>query len=327
MFLLEPSVFGWDLLLAIAMTAPAAVALLCHFWIKQHPKSRWYSRWPLRFIALICAVACLCVAYGSFIEPQIIVVSRYSVPFPTQKSLKIALLSDIHVGPYKNAAFVRRLVDETNAQLPDLVLIAGDLVADEESDLSQLAPLQALSAPLGVFAVTGNHDAGKFMALDMATPLARQDRSDAVSETLESLGLRVLRNESTTVRLGDTSIAIAGVDDIWSNHSSLDKALAGIPAERPLILLAHQPDVILDTLSARADLIAAGHTHGGQIRLPWFGPLGPIPSRIGREYDQGIFTVGNNTELAISRGAGESLLRSRFFAWPQVMLLQTTPRP
>lgn len=327
MFLLEPSVFGWDLLLVIAMTAPAAVALLCHFWIRQHPKSRWWSRLPLRLIGLVCALGTLCVAYGSFIEPQIIVVSRYQVPFPTQKPLKIALLSDLHVGPYKGAAFVRRLVDETNAQLPDMVLIAGDLIADETSDLSGLAPLQALSAPLGVFAVTGNHDAGRFMQLDMVTPLARSDRSDAVSETLESLGLRVLRNENVTVRLGDESISIAGVDDIWSGHSSLDRALAGVPAERPLILLAHQPDVILDTLSTRADLVATGHTHGGQIRLPWYGAFGPMPSRIGRQYDQGVFTVGNDTELAISRGAGESILRSRFFAWPEVMLLQTTPRP
>ncbi len=326
MFLLEPSVFGWDLVLLIAMAAPAAVSLLCHLWIKQHPKSRWWSRLPLRMLGAVCLLSCMAVAYGSFIEPQIIIVTRQSVPFPTAKPLKIALLADIHVGPYKDAAFVRRLVDTTNDQLPDIILIAGDLTFSEESDLSDLAPLQALSAPLGVFAVTGNHDAGRYLQLDMATPVTRQDRSDAVSETLESLGIRVLRNEHTTVRLGDTSIAIAGVDDIWSGHSNLDQALTGVPADRPLILLAHQPDILLDTLSTRAHLVTVGHTHGGQIRLPWYGPIGPVPGRLGRKYDQGVFAVGNRTQLAVTRGAGESLLRSRFFAWPEVMLLETTPR-
>lgn len=326
MFLLTPSVFGWDLLLLTAMTTSFALAVLCFARLRTHKRWRWWAKLPFRLMGGVLALACLAVMYGTFIEPQMIVVSQYEVPFPSSTPLKIALISDLHVGPYKDAAFVRRLVDETNDELPDLILIAGDFLFDEQSPLTDLAPLADLSAPLGVFAVSGNHDVGRFLQIDLATPLKRGDRSDDLTRALESLGIQVLRNENVTVRSGSMRIAIAGVDDIWSDHSNLDQAIAGVPETIPLILLAHQPDIALDTLSTRADLIVAGHTHGGQLRLPWYGSLAPIPSKMGRKYDQGVFTIGNTTTLAITRGAGESLLRTRLFAWPQVMILRTVPR-
>ncbi len=326
MFLLSPSVFGWDLLLLIVMTVTAAFAVLCCARLRTHTHWKWWQKFPFRIAGVLSALACTAVFYGSFIEPQLIVVNRFEVPFPSPTPLKIALLSDIHVGPYKDAAFVQRVVDEANSQLPDLVLIAGDFLFDENTPLTALSPLANLSAPLGVFAVSGNHDVGRFLQMDFVTPIARQDRSEGLSSALESLGIRVLRNENATIRQGSTRIAVAGVDDIWSNHSNLDDALKGVSAETPLILLAHQPDIALDTLSTRADLIVSGHTHGGQIRLPWYGALAPIPSKMGRKYDQGIFSVGNETTLAITRGLGETLLRSRFFAWPQIMMLETVPR-
>lgn len=161
MFLLTPSVFGWDLLLLVALTASAAVAIFCHCWIRLHRGRRWYVKVPVRLLGLLGSIGFVAIAYGSFVEPQLIVVNRFTVAFPSPTPLKIAVLSDIHVGPYKDAAFVRRLVDETNAQLPDIVLLAGDFLFDEASDLAGLAPLGNLSAPLGVFAVTGNHDAGR----------------------------------------------------------------------------------------------------------------------------------------------------------------------
>lgn len=326
MFLLTPSVFGWDLLLLIVITITAAFAMLCCARLRTHRHWKWWQKFPFRLAGAFSALACAAVLYGSFIEPQIIVVNRFDVPFPSPTPLKIAVLSDIHVGPYKNTAFVQRLVDETNSQLPDIVLIAGDFLFDQDALLSFLSPLAGLSAPLGVFAVSGNHDVGRFMQIDFATPIARKDRSEALTAALESLGIHVLRNENVTVRQGMTRITIAGVDDIWSDHSDLDRALSGAANDLPLILLAHQPDVALDTLSTRADLIVAGHTHGGQLRLPWYGPLGPTPTKMGRRYDQGIFPVGNETTLAITRGLGESLLRARFFAWPQIMILETVPR-
>jgi len=247
------------------------------------------------------------------------------VGMPVRQPLKIVVLSDFHVGPFKGERFVRRIVQRANALLPDIVLIAGDYTYDDRSDLSALEPLRDLRASLGVYAVLGNHDAGFYLSL-RGEPFHQRDMSDELSRALTDMEITVLRNEHVLRYVGNDNLAIAGIDDVWMEGSSVEQSLEGIPEHTPTMLLAHSPDVVLDPQSGRADLIVVGHTHGGQVRLPWWGAVPMLPTRIGKQYDQGLFAVDDDTTMAVTRGLGETLVRARLLAWPEILLIEGKPR-
>jgi predicted MPP superfamily phosphohydrolase len=321
MFLLEPSVRPWDL--AILLLLETSFCTMLASLIVRHmlPRARRAARGLLLILALAGCLAFLTVLYGSFVEPHLLVVTRHDVAFPAR--LRVAVVSDLHVGPYKGKPYVERVVAKTNAEKPDIILLAGDFVFTESASRSlvdDLDPLRDLHAPLGVFAVLGNHDLGH-------TDGDAVDRSKTIIAALESFGVRVLRDTHATVTLADgTRVALAGVNDpVGGQMYHVSRALRGIPTATPVILASHSPDVILNPDSRRAQLIVAGHTHGGQIRLPFLGPLTRIPDRLGNRYDQGVFPIGTGSLLAITRGAGESSVRARLFAWPEVMVLGLRP--
>jgi predicted MPP superfamily phosphohydrolase len=318
MFLFEPTGRLWDLAILLLLETSFCVALCCLLVRRLLPKARRRTRGLFLCLEWAGIAAFLVVFYGSFIEPHILVVTRHQAAFPAQ--LTVAVISDLHVGPYKGASFVKRVVSQTDALHPDLILLAGDFVFTESANrslMSDLEPLRALHAPLGVFAVLGNHDLGHTEGDEI-------DRSRSIEQALLSMDVHILRNTHETLTLPDgTRVALAGVDDpVGSQMYRTSRALSGIPAAMPVILLSHSPDVALDPASRRAQLIVAGHTHGGQIRLPFLGPILPIPDRLGNAYDQGIFRIGTGSLLAITRGAGESSVRARLLAWPEVMLLK-----
>ncbi len=325
MFLLSPIIFPWDLAILLMMAGGLCISIMCIVWLKRNSFATLSHKFFVGLLGTVGTLGLIIVFYGSFIEPQIIVVTHHTVHFPIDESLKIAVIADTHVGPYKNAAFLERAVRTINAQLPDLVIMPGDFLYDENTDITALAPLAKLRAPLGVFAVIGNHDAGHFLSVlvNHHVPYEERDRSDEVEAYLEQLGITVLRNESYILNLAHGKMAVAGTDDVWSASHSLSGALMDVPDDMPLILASHNPDIILNTDSHRAELIISGHTHGGQIRLPFIGPVPPMPDRLGRAYDQGLFFVDTDTTLAITRGIGETLARARLLAWPEVMVLET----
>lgn len=276
----------------------------------------------LRLFSLAGAVFSLFLFYVRFIEPFWIAVTRYRVRFPVA-GLRIAVIGDFHVGPHKKDRFVRKAVQRTNRMKPDLVLLVGDFLYDEHADVEHLEPLRHLHARLGVFAVTGNHDSGSHHVPRGSHYRSPLDRTDDLDAYLATLGIRFLRNASVTVGHGDEAIVIAGVDDLWMESSDLRKALAGVKKGDACLLLSHQPDVILDPASHRADLIVSGHTHGGQMRLPWWGSLSHMPQRLNKNFDRGIFAVGKGTVLAITHGIGETFVPLRLFARPEIMVLET----
>jgi predicted MPP superfamily phosphohydrolase len=244
-----------------------------------------------------------------------------------KQPLKIAIISDLHIGPYVQGSFVSKIVRTINDITPDIVLIAGDFVQLDEVDadtLTALQPLRDLHATLGTFAVFGNHDHGVYRSF-FGLHHAKEDPSELIGDFIERLGITMLTNTSITIPLSDSgSLTIAGIDDAWSGNADLLAALKGKKTGTPVILLSHNPDVISDPLSEEANLIVSGHTHGGQIRLPWIGPVPPLPTRIGRSFDEGIFPLGFGRSLAITRGIGELGPRARLFAPPEVMVLRTS---
>jgi predicted MPP superfamily phosphohydrolase len=177
----------------------------------------------------------------------------------TLSGYKIVQLTDIHVGPTIGREFIEQIVRKTNAASPDLIVITGDLVDGTVEQLGALVePLRQLRAPDGVFFVTGNHE--------------YYSGADEWIAHLETLGIRVLRNEHLRLRDGgEGGLDLAGVDD-WTakqmlpHHGpDLPKALAGRDEARALVLLAHQPKAIVEAAQRGVDLVLSGHTHGGQL--------------------------------------------------------------
>ena len=170
--------------------------------------------------------------------------------------------------------------------------------------------LGRLKAPLGVFAVLGNHDfwSGQEVALKIV-------------HGLEGLGVQVLRNEAIPLQREGQRLYIVGVDDYWEASYSLSESLQGVPKDAFKMLLSHNPDVNedIEKLSERIDLIISGHTHGGQIVLPMWGAT-YIPSPFGQKYLTGLVKEGNR-QTYISSGLGLFLVPVRINCPPDVSLL------
>jgi len=332
MFLLHPATFLWDLATLVLLAVSLCGAIGCNVWLKRQQKGEgvlkmlhgYTQRLCVTVIGAMCALGFLTVIYGSFIEPNILLVNRFPIELPVSEPMRIAVVSDIHVGPYKDEQFVERIVEKVNGTFPDLILLPGDFVLTKE-DMEMLEPLRNLRAPLGIFAVLGNHDVGQHLTLFSYEHYTVPEASEDIVLYLEELGIRVLRNEHESLPVTDRRISVAGIDDIWSPTADLPTTISDIPENHSVILVSHNPSVILTPESSRADLIVSGHTHGGQIRLPLIGALFHLPTDIDQDIDQGIFRVNQKTLMAVTRGAGESSPRARLLAWPEVMILDVSP--
>jgi uncharacterized protein len=201
---------------------------------------------------------------------------------------RIALISDVHIGPTIGRAFLEEVVRRVNSLEPDLIAIAGDLVDGRVADLGDLVlPLKELRAKDGVFFITGNHE--------------YYSGVDEWLAFLPTLGLRVLKNERVAIR-GEAGFDLAGVEDLsahgFEGHAAdLPRALEGRDTSRALVLLAHQPKAILEAEPLGVDLQLSGHTHGGQL-FPWKYAVG-----LDQPYVVGLHRHGNAT-VYVSCGTG-----------------------
>ena len=226
----------------------------------------------------------------------------------------IALLSDFHYDPVFSMHPIRSAVEMVNKLGPDLVALAGDFITSpmfgkSASGAAAAEPcaqlLQPLRAPHGVWAVLGNHD-------EDADP-------PRVINALGAVEIRVLRNEAIPIeRDGDRSW-LAGIKDVLVKRGAdLPSVLRAIPSGEPVVLLAHEPDYADYVARYPVDLQLSGHSHGGQIRLPWLQPLYLPP--LARKYYQGMYKVRNLT-LYTSRGLGTIRLPIRLNCAPEVTLI------
>ena len=259
------------------------------------------------FCALL-ALAWVTVFYGSFIEPKLLRTKSYatSIGSGSGRTLSIAVVSDLHLGIYRHADWTERVVNAVNSMKPDVVILAGDLVSTA-AGMEALAPLRGLSAPYGSFAVLGNWDY-RVGAVD-------------VRNRIESYGVEVLTDESVDLQVAGPDIRLIGLDDFRYGKPNWDKAVAGIPTDALTIVAVHNPDFAPEAEVRDIDLVLAGHTHCGQVRLPVVGAVPRLPTHIGRRFDCGVFDYGP-TRLFITPGAGESGPRARLFNPPEVSLLK-----
>ncbi len=229
------------------------------------------------------------------------------------EGVRIAFVSDIHRGPFYSKAQVGRLVDRVNALQADLILLGGDYVYTgtkyEASCFSQLARLHA---PLGVYAVLGNHDYGR---PDSAFP----GPGNAIAAAADS-GIPLLRNQGVWIEREGRRIRLGGVADYKASTSDFGPALEGTKNSDFVLLLSHHPDLSEDLPEGRVDLVLSGHTHGGQITL-FGGPALHVPSDYGQKYRSGIVENGVTTVIVSNGIATSSPLPIRLYAPGQIVVV------
>jgi len=290
-------------------------------------RRRRLARWGLGALGVSAAA----LAYATQLEPTWLEVKRRALALPRLPSaldgLRVAHMSDFHVSRIVGRDYLAACVAAAMAEQPDLVLLTGDYVTRQRRYVVNVTEVLApLAAPLGVYAVLGNHD----------TVVG----ADAVAAAVEAAGARLLRNRHERVAVNGTAFYLAGIDcphheqyrladrrrSDWAKlyRRYLDSALRGIPADSFRILLAHTPDVIRDAARLGVDLMLSGHTHGGQVRFPFLGAT-VVPSRYGHRYAAGEFRVDGAT-LYVSRGLGTVRFSLRFLCRPELAILTLRQR-
>jgi len=260
-------------------------------------------------LALVLALAGWC--YLNILADPIVRRATIAMPgWPAgARPLRVALVSDVHVqGPDMPPERVERLVAQVNAQRPDIILLAGDFVGDrllatrDYSDAEIAAPLGHLSAPLGVYAVLGNHD-----YTYRGLPRMRG--------ALERVGIRMLDNR--VQRVGP--LTLAGIGDAHSHHAVVPVVVQeAARSPGPILAFTHSPDVI-PWLPPQFGVVLAGHTHCGQIVLPWYGQL-ESSSRFGDRYRCGVIHE-NGRAIVVGAGWGASVVPFRLGAPPDWWLV------
>jgi uncharacterized protein len=235
----------------------------------------------------------------------------YSPDVPPEfDGVRIVFAADLHAGRLLGQEHLSRTIDIINDLEPDLIMLGGDYVGGgrggHEMFYEEAARLQA---PLGVLAVLGNHE-GRWLA-------------DEVRSELDAMGVIVVENQNVRVRSGEGDIRVGGVEDLTTGSPDIEAAAADIRTGEFAILLSHQPDVFPDGLARTRgafDLALAGHTHGGQLTA--FGLWAPmIPSRYGQRFLRGWSDV-EGVPVLVTRGTGVYLLPMRFFAPPEVNVIE-----
>jgi len=254
------------------------------------------------------AALILALAIWSFgIEPASLVVRHETLHIPSWSGppVTLAVVADLHVGsPWCHIGKLRRVVDELNAAHADTTILLGDYVIQGVLGGRFIPPdriaaeLRNLRGP--TYAVLGNHD-GWYNA-------------HTVDAALRSAGIVVLNDES--IERGQ--FVLAGITDLWTGKHDIPRALANIRPEVPVILLTHNPD-IFPQVPARVALTLAGHTHGGQVNLPFVGRL-IVPSRYGSRYAAGHIVEGGR-QLFVTTGVGTSIIPVRFRVPPEIVIL------
>jgi uncharacterized protein len=270
---------------------------------------------------LIGASAVGTAGYAAAIEPQSLVVTPYTLKppgWPAGRKLSITVIADLHAGgPDMPLPNVQRIVDTANALKSDLIVMLGDYIARYRFAIERIpdpvwaAELARLQAPLGVWAILGNHD----WWYDLA----------GVRNALAAVRIPLLENQAVLVGPEGERVWVAGIGDQIAHRiapgrfrgvDDLPGTLAQVRTDDPVILLVHEPD-IFPRVPPRVALTFAGHTHGGQIRVPLIWRAF-VPSRYGSRYAYG-HVVERDRHLIVSGGLGTSIIPARLGVPPEIV--------
>jgi predicted MPP superfamily phosphohydrolase len=250
--------------------------------------------------------------YAMAFEPEWLQVERVRLPLkklrPDLQGFTIAQFSDLHFGPYMRGADAVSIVERINRLQPNLVVFTGDFVTDlAQGEAKFITDVLARLQPThGTYAILGNHD--------------HWTDAEVVDQAVRAARVTLLRNENRLVEIGSVGFWLAGVDDVWEEKHDLEAALAGVGDDLPVILLAHEPDYADEVnRTGRVDLQLSGHSHGGQVRLPYYGALA-LPY-LAHKYPFGLYKLGSTT-LYTNRGVGLLAPPVRFNCRPEITLFE-----
>lgn len=265
-------------------------------------------------LLLVCSLA----AWAFYFEPSSQLINEEKIVVPswpeTCNGIRIAVLADLHVGsPYKGLDSLQDLVEDVNNEDPDLILLPGDFVISGVVGGSFVTPEKAskilaqLHAPMGVYAVLGNHDWWL--------------NPERVEKALVGNNIPVLEDRSRRITQEKCQLHLVGVSDYWEGPHDIQKAFSKVIPGEPVLAFTHNPDVFPE-LPTKISLTIAGHTHGGQVFLPGIGrPI--VPSQYGERYAIGHI-VEHGSHLYVSPGVGTSIVPVRFLVPPEATLLEVS---
>jgi len=285
---------------------------------------KWLKRIGLTLLAFVILVG-LVAAYAYFIEPRQFVVVEESLSIPNWNAalngFRVVAISDIHTGSnYAPPERLRLVVERANAQDADLIVLLGDYVSEssrgrnrnpaEGSNGTQLKipaseiadNLAGFKAKHGVFAIIGNHD--------------WYHNENKLHAELERVGITVLNNEVAEIAVGTETVRLWGIEDLWKNRRVPSAPFESIADKRNIIAITHNPDSLL-TAPTGFSIMFAGHSHGGQVNFPIFGPFSPFNDK---RFMDGHAEV-DGKHVYVTSGVGTSVIPFRLRVPPEIAVV------
>lgn len=250
---------------------------------------------------------------GFLIEPKSLTVERVEVGIkglpPSFEGFTICQITDVHHSDIVTLEYLDKLVALANGLKPDLVALTGDYVDDTKSFVGPaLKKLSGLKGRFGLVSILGNHD--HFVGKDFSVGV------------IQSHDIPLLENSHMFIEKGGAAICVGGTKDYMEDLPDAKEALKGVDKDMPRVLLCHHPDYAeYMPKDVRIDLVLSGHTHGGQVRLPFYAPV--VPSDFGQKYAGGLVRLERDegTQVYVSRGVGLVMIPVRINCPPEITLI------
>ncbi len=254
-------------------------------------------------LLIIAVLIGVFLVYSFFVEPNMLSVTNVNLFFenlPEEKNgLKIAQISDLHYN--KDAPIYEKTLKKLREINPDLIVITGDFIGSKKNTKSVEYCKRIAELGIPVYAIMGNWDHNLLELSDF-------------EKKLEDAGIHLLVNSNKEIF---KNFFLAGTDDSFTGYADLAETFSGIPQGAFAILLTHSPDIIYDAAKCKPALVLCGHTHGGQVKIPFTKKALYVPSIYGSRFLEGLFKV-NGVYMYVNRGIGNSHLRIRFMSVPEI---------
>lgn len=264
----------------------------------------------LKLVVIAILIMILCIGDAFFIEPDIIVKKDYKLQAKEKTggtTLKVVQISDIHFGKFFDEERLVKLVNKVNKTNADIILFTGDLydvyASYPETD-PVITQLSRMKAAVGKYAIWGNRDYGGGAVR-------------VYDSVMESSRFTVLKNEVIQLDIeGGKTLALAGIDDSVLGNPETERVLEKIPDSDYTILMSHEPDIADEFTQTDFDIMLSGHSHGGQVRLPF---INPMSTTLAVKYTEGWYDIGKeDARLYVNTGIGTTKIPVRFLVPPQI---------